>query len=321
MFKFHLDYFKNGRGLHLKTVLFTILSSIIMAIFMLIPGIFLIVGGVTMAMSQDIYGNPSGGGMATFFICLVIGIILAVLMYIFVLIPLAYGFLKFYKDTDLGRSPRFKDLFMFLKKGNYVKTLKLTVVMFVISVAIYIAMYVVILIIELIFLGIFGTSVAILQPDSSTNFTNAMSITSIILVLFMALVIFAVLIPIYYLVIFIVNTVFVHVDQSSLPTLNKFSIGWNITSKGPNSAWKLLFSNVLYFIIAYIIMAIFLIIFSLIIAVLPSALQILLGIIVYIILIIFSVGISYFIYGSIINFYHKNKNALYPQNNKPTQEQ
>lgn len=316
MFKFQKDFYKNGQGLHLKTILFSVLASIIMTIIMLIPGAAFLIGVITMSATQnDITGEPSGAGVATFIISMIIGLILSLVVYIFILIPMAYGMLKYYKDTDLSRTPRFKDLFMFLKKGNYVKTLKLTLIIFVLSVAIYIIIYIVVFIVEIIFFGIFGTSMAIMQPDSSGSNVGVMSISLIILILFMIVVMLAIFIPIYYIIIFIANTILVHVDQRSLPTFTKLSIGWNITSKGPNSAWKLLFSNLLYFIIAYIILAVISIIALLIISLLPTVLQIICGVILYIISIVYLIAISYLVYGSVVNFYHKNKNALYPPNN------
>ncbi|GGI01491.1 hypothetical protein [Mammaliicoccus vitulinus] len=315
MFKFQLDYYRNGQGLHIKTILLTILSSIIMVLLMLIPGIAFIIGGFSLAASQDFSGEPSGGGIATFLISMVIGFILFILMYIFILIPIAYGILKFYKDTDLGISPRFSDLFMFLKKGNYVKTLKLTLIIGLISVATYFIVYIVVIIVEVIFFAIFGTSMALLQPSSGSEGIGAMSISFIVIMLFMILVLFALFIPLYYFVIFIVNTVLVHIDQRSLPTITKFSIGWNITSKGPHSAWKLLFSNLIYIVAAYIIIAIIGIIAAVIVSLMPSVIQILFAIIGYILFYLFMFAVFYFLYGSLMNFYHKNKNALYPKNN------
>jgi hypothetical protein len=134
MFKFQLDYFRNGQGFHLKTILFSILASIVMILIMLIPGVLFLIGGVSLASSQDFSGEPSGGGLAIFFVTMVLGFLLTLGLYIFVLIPLAYGMIKYYKDTDLGIGPNFSDLFMFLRKGNYVKTLKLTIIIGVISV-------------------------------------------------------------------------------------------------------------------------------------------------------------------------------------------
>lgn len=187
--------------------------------------------------------------------------------------------------------------------------------MFVISVALAIILYIIVFIVELIFIAIFGTSITFLNEN---NF-GAMSVSFIIIMLLMMLIIFALYIPIYYVVIFLVNTVLVHIDQQSLPTLNKLSIGWNITSKGPKSAWKLLFSNVLYFIVAYIILAILAIISVIIISLVPDVLKILLGIIAYIFAFVYLIVMSYIMYGSAMNFYHKNKNALYPQNNQPNE--
>ncbi|MGK9045572.1 hypothetical protein [Mammaliicoccus vitulinus] len=315
MFKFQLDYFRNGQGFHLKTILLTIVSSVIMFLLMLIPGISFLIGGFSLISSQDFSGEPSGGGLAIFMISMLIGFLLTIILYIFVLIPLSYGILKFYKDTDLGINPRFNDLFMFLKKGNYVKTLKLTVIIGLISIAMYIAIYIVVFIVEMIFFAIFGTSMALMQPSGSSESIGAMSVSFVVIMLFMILILFALFIPLYYLIIFIINTILVHIDQRSLPTLTKFSIGWNITSKGPHNAWKLLFSNLLYVVVSYIILAILGIIVAIIVSFMPTALQIIFGILGYILYFIFLIAISYFMYGSVMNFYHKNKNALYPKNN------
>jgi hypothetical protein len=51
---------------------------------------------------------------------------------------------------------------------------------------------------------------AIIQPSGSSEAFGAMSISFVIIMLFMILVLFAVFIPLYYLVIFIMNTVLVH---------------------------------------------------------------------------------------------------------------
>ncbi|PNZ36348.1 hypothetical protein [Mammaliicoccus vitulinus] len=315
MFQFQLDYFRNGQGFHLKTILLSIISSVIMFLLMLIPGISFLIGVISLISSQDYSGEPSGAGLAIFIISILIGFLLTILLYIFVLIPLSYGMLKFYKDTDLGINPRFNDLFMFLKKGNYVKTLKLTVIIGLICIAMSIAISIIVSIVQLIFYVIFGTSMALMLESGFSENTGVMSVSYVVLMLFMILILFALYIPLYYLSIFITNTILVHIDQRSLPTLTKFSIGWNITSKGPHNAWKLLFSNIIYIVVSAIIIGILTGIFAMILSFMPTALQIIFGILGFILYIIFLIAMNYFIYGSIMNFYHKNKNALYPQNN------
>ena len=315
MFQFQLDYFRNGQGFHLKTILLSIISSVIMFLLMLIPGISFLIGVISLISSRDFYGEPSGAGLAIFIISILIGFLLTILLYIFVLIPLSYGMLKFYKDTDLGINPRFNDLFMFLKKGNYVKTLKLTVIIGLICIAMSIAISIIVSIVQLIFYVIFGTSMALMLESGFSENTGVMSVSYVVLMLFMILILFALYIPLYYLSIFITNTILVHIDQRSLPTLTKFSIGWNITSKGPHNAWKLLFSNIIYIVVSAIIIGILTGIFAMILSFMPTALQIIFGILGFILYIIFLIAMNYFIYGSIMNFYHKNKNALYPQNN------
>lgn len=315
MFQFQLDYFRNGQGFHLKTILLTIIASVFMFLLMLIPGISILIGVISLISSRDFYGEPSGAGVAIFMLSILIGFLLTIILYIFVLVPLSYGLLKFYKDTDLGINPRFNDLFMFLKKGRYVKTLKLTVMIGLICIAMSIAVSIVVSIVQLIFYAIFGTSMALMLESGFSENTGVMSVSYVVIMLFMILILFALYIPLYYLIIFIANTILVHIDQRSLPTLTKFSIGWNITSKGPHNAWKLLFSNIIYVVVSAIIIGILAGIFAMILSFMPTALQIIFGILGFILYIIFLIAMNYFIYGSIMNFYHKNKNALYPQNN------
>ncbi|PTI90913.1 hypothetical protein BU075_10605 [Mammaliicoccus vitulinus] len=315
MFQFQLDYFRNGQGFHLKTILLSIIASVIMFLLMLIPGISILIGVISLISSRDFFGEPSGAGIAIFMLSILIGFLLTIILYIFVLVPLSYGLLKFYKDTDLGINPRFNDLFMFLKKGRYVKTLKLTVIIGLICIAMSIAVSIVVSIVQLIFYAIFGTSMALMLESGFSENTGVMSVSYVVIMLFMILILFALYIPLYYLIIFIANTILVHIDQRSLPTLTKFSIGWNITSKGPHNAWKLLFSNIIYVVVLAIIIGILAGIFAMILSFMPTALQIIFGILGFILYIIFLIAMNYFIYGSIMNFYHKNKNALYPQNN------
>ncbi|QJF25939.1 hypothetical protein [Mammaliicoccus vitulinus] len=315
MFQFQLDYFRNGQGFHLKTILLSIIASVIMFLLMLIPGISILIGVISLISSRDFFGEPSGAGIAIFMLSILIGFLLTIILYIFVLVPLSYGLLKFYKDTDLGINPRFNDLFMFLKKGRYVKTLKLTVIIGLICIAMSIAVSIVVSIVQLIFYAIFGTSMALMLESGFSENTGVMSVSYVVIMLFMILILFALYIPLYYLIIFIANTILVHIDQRSLPTLTKFSIGWNITSKGPHNAWKLLFSNIIYVVVSAIIIGILAGIFAMILSFMPTALQIIFGILGFILYIIFLIAMNYFIYGSIMNFYHKNKNALYPQNN------
>lgn len=315
MFQFQMDYFRNGQGFHLKTILLSIISSVIMFLLMLIPGISILIGVISLISSRDFYGEPSGAGVAIFMLSILIGFLITIILFIFVLIPLSYGLLKFYKDTDSGINPRFNDLFIFLKKGRYVKTLKLTVMIGLISIAMSIAVSIVSSIVQLIFYAISGTSMALMLASGFSENTGVMSVSYVVLMLFMILILFAIYIPLYYIGIFITNTILVHIDQRSLPTLTKFSIGWNITSKGPHNAWKLLFSNIIYVVVLAIIIGILAGIFAMILSFMPTTLQIIFGILGFILYIIFLIAINYFIYGSIMNFYHKNKNALYPKNN------
>lgn len=315
MFQFQLDYFRNGQGFHLKTILLTIIASVFMFLLMLIPGISILIGVISLISSRDFFGEPSGAGVAIFMLSILIGFLITIILFIFVLIPLSYGLLKFYKDTDSGINPRFNDLFMFLKKGRYVKTLKLTVMIGLICIAMSIAVSIVSSIVQLIFYAISGTSMALMLESGFSESTGVMSVSYVVLMLFMILILFALYIPLYYLSIFITNTILVHIDQRSLPTLTKFSIGWNITSKGPHNAWKLLFSNIIYVVVLAIIIGILAGIFAMILSFMPTPLKIIFGILGFILYFIFLIAMNYFIYGSIMNFYHKNKNALYPKNN------
>lgn len=312
MFNFHLDYYKNGRGHHLRTVGFTFLASIIFVLLAVIPAISFVIGGIILASSQDYAGEPSGAGVATFLLFALLGFLLYFVIYIFVLIPMSFGLMKYYKDTDMSLSPKFSDLALFFKKGSFVKTLKLTAVLFLLSVAIYVVVYIITFIVQFIFMFFFGFSFAIWEPTAENY--GALSISIIVALLLMILIMLAILIPIYYLVIYMFNIVFVHIDQQTLPTFTKLSVAWNITAKGPNSAWKLLFSNLLYIIAAYIILSIVTILVFIIFSFLPTAAIIIFSILGYILLLIILIAISYFVYGSIVNFYHKNKESLYPKN-------
>lgn len=322
MFKLHMDYFRNGRGYHLKAILLSILSMFVFGLTMLIPGIVFLIGTAIFISSQDFYGEPSNGGIVALIISIAIGIIISMLVYIFLMIPLGYGMITFYKNTDLGISPKFKDLFMFLKRGKFIKTLKLSALIMLLSFAIYFVIYIVMAIIQFILLIVFGTSMAIINPENMSQGTASVGMIFMFLVIFVFMML--IYIPIYYVIIFILNAILVHIDQSDLPTFTKFSIAWNITRNGPNNAWKLLFSNLLYIIGVYIIIFIIVIIFAIISAltasILPNFLMMIVAGIGYIAFFLIAIVVSYFLYGSLVNFYHKNKNALYPKNESQSVE-
>ncbi|WP_323703975.1 hypothetical protein [Mammaliicoccus sp. Dog046] len=319
MFNFHFDYFRNGRGNHLRTILLSFFAMFVFALALLIPGIFLLIGTGIYNYTLDFYGNPSTGGTITLIICAALSLITSLVIYIFVFIPLCYGYMTFYKNTDLGNRPHFRDLFTFLKKGQYVKTLKITAVIALMSIVGYIAVYIVFFVAYLIFIAVFGTTLAIMGPESENLSTPAAITSAVVIFLFLLVVMFVIYIPIYYLIILLINVTLVHIDQSSLPSFKKVSIAWNITTKGPNSAWKLLFANLLYYIGLYIIIVVIVLISvlisTLIFTHLPTFIGVIISIIFYIIYMIVITILTYLIYGSVVNFYHKNKNALYPTNN------
>ncbi|WP_323703977.1 hypothetical protein [Mammaliicoccus sp. Dog046] len=313
MFKLHKDYFRNGRGYHFKTILFSFLFSLVTwAALVALPFGTVVLGMVIADDPQD--GNSKIYVVISMIIGVIIAFIVCFLLILFILSPLYCGIIQLYKNTDLGKQSKFRHLITFFKKGNYGKTLKLTSLLLIIGVMIG---FITSSIISPLF-SIFNMSLYYFVP-SYIDITEG-SLIGHLLTIVMLIGISILCIPFYYLMIYLMNVVLVHVDQSSLPTLNKFSIAWKITTKGPNSSWRLLFSNLLYFVIILVAITVFQIIIALPMQNSPTILSTILSFPSTLLMLFILTILTYLISGSMINFYHQNKNAIYPTETPATDE-
>ncbi|WP_323703979.1 hypothetical protein [Mammaliicoccus sp. Dog046] len=305
MFKFQFDYLKNGKGNHIKTIVLLVLSSIFIGTSLNISA-FLFLGSIltSTAISHPIVTSILG----------LIGLIVLFFALSLIVLPLIIGATKFCKDTDMGVRPQFVDLFMFFKKSLFKTTFKYSSAMVAISMIAFFIFSTILVLILKVSSTIYPEQVSPFSASAEFNIEdNPINIIAL-----------SILFICYYLFSLYISTGFlVHIDKPLLSTKNKLSISWKLLFKGKHSLWKLLFNNLL-FIIAYIVfifvLAMVLMKIEMSLPVTQEALYItiyILGVIIYIVSIFF---VSYTLNGGIYNFYHKNKNALYPSNNSETIE-
>lgn len=302
MFKFQLDYLKNGKGNHIKTIVLLAISSIFIGTTLYISA-FLFLGSI---LTSATIGQP----IVTSILSL-IGLIVAFFSLSLLVFPLIIGATKFCKDTDMGIRPQFVDLFMFYKKRLFKKTFKYSCALVAISMIACFIFSTFLVVIIMVSSTIYPEQVSPFSASGEFNIDgNPVNIIALF-ILFIC----------YYLFSLYISTGFlVHIDKPLLSAKNKLNISWKLLFKGKHSLWKLLFNNLL-FIVAYIVLIIVIVsLFILIEITLPYNEMLIficsiLGVILHIVSIFF---ISYTLNGSIYNFYHKNKNALYPNNNSET---
>ncbi|WP_323703978.1 hypothetical protein [Mammaliicoccus sp. Dog046] len=304
MFKLYSGYFKNGKGNHWITLLYFLIVSAIITPFAFIPYIGYLFDKQSSIRQLDVDKQPLNETFNSFNEPSSFGILFFIIVNIFIIIPLILGILHIFKNTDLGMRPKFKDLFIIFKKGAYFKTMKLSILMIIIVCFFYFLLAIIIFIIMLIVFILAWYFAFYLE-----SLNNAISMLFVVFPILFFITSFIISVPFYYVVIFMINTSLVHIDQHSLPTLTKVSIGRKITKKGPRNPWVLLISHYLFGILICGV------IFTIYIDIMMNH-----NIFTYIIKFIILGGLFYFIFGSYVNFYHQNKNAIYPTETPATDE-
>lgn len=295
MFTLYLGYLKNGRGNHWITLFYFMVASAIITPFAFFNSYLF--DQQRLIRQLDVDKQPLNETLNSLNASSISGILYFIIVNIFIVIPLILGILHIFKKTDLGMRPRFKDLFSYFKKDSYFKTLKLSVLMIILVCFFYFLLAIIILIIMLIVIISAWFFAFHLQ---SINY--AVSMLLVVFPILFFITSFIISVPFYYVVIFMVNTSLVHIEQRSLPTFEKVSIARKITKKGPKNPWGLLISHYVFGIL----------IFGVISTIYIGIIIMNYNIFTYIISFLILGGLFYFIFGSYVNFYHQNKNALYP---------
>ncbi|GAB3057814.1 hypothetical protein ACFOU0_03545 [Salinicoccus sesuvii] len=242
MFEYQGLFKTNGKGRHTKTFWFTVL-------------IFIMIYAATIAfislVALPIFMlEPAFAALSIFFIFL-----LLILIAIFIFYPLSVGVLRYFTATYKEQDYQFKDAFAVFKKGNYSKVIKVGLLTFV---AYLIFSFAVSMLMQVLFMMVNAPVFAFFDTSNMEGAFSSGEIGTIATVLLLNLLLVLLsYIPYIFATIYIFLVYMAYIDEPLIPTTEKFQIAWDVMFRGGESITKLIFSNLILWIIPIIIYALF----------------------------------------------------------------
>ncbi len=296
MFEYQRLYWNHLRGEHLKVVLNIVLYVILSSIVSII-GIglgFTVIGGTIFSWTSAQSGPGALG---------IIGIILAVLylfaLIIFVLLLLGYGYYNYFFLAYEEKESKFNHGLFAFKKGRYLKSLGLVIIISIIAFATNFA---------LSFVG--APLILMVDPNTLTNGDYSINFTP-------AIIVFAIIGGIIsMLVSFLIEGItlsmwFRHLEAPMSTLGDKVATGINVVFKNFKQFLKLILSVFLIGVLLTIVIAV-LIISGVAIGVATNSDAVMFFVVPIIIIVSIVIGLlgTYLIYGSYVTFYKENRARL-----------
>lgn len=292
MFQYQSAYRQNGSGLHGKVFWFTVLTFILIYAAVIA---FMIVSVLPAVFMDSAWGLL--WMIPMFFILM--------LLSLFVIYPITIGVLRYfakaYRETNFG----FKEVFAVFEKGKYSKIIKLSLI---IIVSYYVFSFVFGLIMQFLFTAINAPIGFLIESLSTGADINGGQIALIIFTLVLNLLLIVLsYIPFILIAIYMFLAFMVYIDQPLIPTLDKLKIAWDVMFRAGGSLLKLLFSNVVLFVIPLVVYFIVIVAGVLIAALFNSNTAGLLFMIMIfgstLLLVVACAIVMYFMTGSIVAYY------------------
>lgn len=296
MFEYQRLYWNHLRGEHLKVVLNIVLYVIFSSIVSII-GIglgFTVIGGTIFSWTSAQSGPGALG---------IIGIILAVLylfaLIIFVLLLLGYGYYNYFFLAYEEKDSKFNHGLFAFKKGRYLKSLGLVIIISIIAFATNFA------------LSFVGAPLNLMvDPNTLTNGDYSINFTP-------AIIVFAIIGGIIsMLVSFLIEGItlsmwFRHLEAPMSTLGDKVATGINVVFKNFKQFLKLILSVFLIGVLLTIVIAV-LIISGVAIGVATNSDAVMFFVVPIIIIVSIVIGLlgTYLIYGSYVTFYKENRARL-----------
>lgn len=296
MFEYQRLYWNHLRGEHLKVVLNIVLYVIFSSIVSII-GIglgFAVIGGTIFSWTSAQSGPGALG---------IIGIILAVLylfaLIIFVLLLLGYGYYNYFFLAYEEKDSKFNHGLFAFKKGRYLKSLGLVIIISIIAFATNFA------------LSFVGAPLNLMvDPNTLTNGDYSINFT-------LAIIVFAIIGGIIsMLVSFLIEGItlsmwFRHLEAPMSTLGDKVATGINVVFKNFKQFLKLILSVFLIGVLLTIVIAV-LIISGVAIGVATNSDAVMFFVVPIIIIVSIVIGLlgTYLIYGSYVTFYKENRARL-----------
>ena len=234
MFQYQSAYRQNGAGLHSRTFWFTVL------IFILIYAAVMLF--MFLSVLPAIFMDSAWG-----LLWMIPMIFLLILLSLFVIYPITIGVLRYFAKTYRGIDFGFKEVFVTFQKGNYSKVIKLSLI---IVVSYYVIAFAYGMFVQFLFTAINAPIGIIMERFSTDGQINGGQIALLILILLLNLLLVILsYIPFILLAIYMFLAYMVYIDQPLIPTMDKLKIAWDVMFRAGGSLLKLLFSNVVLFVI------------------------------------------------------------------------
>ncbi|MFC3418906.1 hypothetical protein ACFOLA_05395 [Salinicoccus hispanicus] len=242
MFQYQGAYKDNGRDLHMKTFWSSILVFIliyvaaVLFVLLMITPFFLIDTGLAVLPAIAIF-------------------LLLILASLFVFYPLSVGVMRYFASAYRGQSFRFKDAFKIFNKGNYSKVIKLGLLTLI---GYLIFSFAVSMIMQVLFMMVNAPLFAFFDANNMEDPFSSGQIGTIVTVLLLNLLLVVLsYIPYVLVTIYMFLVYMAYIDEPLTPTTEKFQMAWDVMFRSGESILRLIFSNLILWIVPIIIYALF----------------------------------------------------------------
>ncbi|MCG1009839.1 hypothetical protein J4760_07375 [Salinicoccus sp. ID82-1] len=295
MFQYQGAYKDNGRDLHMKTFWSSVLVFILIYAACILLGLLMIVPFFVLDTGLAVL--PA---IALF--------LLLILTAIFVFYPLAVGIMRYFAAAYRGRNFRFKDVFKVFSKGNYSKVIKMGLLTLI---GYFIFSFAVGMIVQVLTMAVNAPLLAVFDPSNMESTSTGGQTGSVVAVIVLnLLVVLLSYIPYVLVTIYMFLVYMAYIDEPLTPTTEKFQMAWDVMFRSGESVMKLIFSNLILWVVPIIVYALFIIAAVLLGGFFAeTAFIVLLSAGVLFMLIAYLI-VMYFMVGSITAYYFKGRDRL-----------
>lgn len=228
MFKFHSLAFKNAKSQLIKTILFSLVSFIIVFVAFVIARTFFIQNFMQMQLATQ-FQQSSGASLVMIILVLVLGL----LFFILAVYQLLAGAFNIMAKAIEKEAVQFSDLFFAFKKGKYVKSLLLALI----SIILYAVLYLITLGLNFLFNKALTPLFTSIQQSVSTS-DHAIGILLTVQIILIIIMGFILSIVYWFFFILMINYTVSFARKNDLSAIGHFKNGFKGIKNGRKTWFK-----------------------------------------------------------------------------------
>ncbi|OFQ08815.1 MULTISPECIES: hypothetical protein [Staphylococcus] len=228
MFKFHSLAFKNAKSQLIKTILFSLVSFIIVFVAFVIARTFFVQNFMQMQLAAQ-FQQSSGASLVMIILVLVLGL----LFFILAGYQLLAGAFNIMAKAIEKEAVQFSDLFFAFKKGKYVKSLLLALI----TIILYAVLYLITLGLNILFNKALTPLFTSIQQSVSTS-DHAIGILLTVQIILIIIMGFILSIVYWFFFILMINYTVSFARKNDLSTIGHFKDGFKGIKNGRKTWFK-----------------------------------------------------------------------------------